>query len=149
MRRLTQGNEPSALLLEELKKPSRKNISDWLKSIPRVLTGMYQVILERLDSNGDEEKKQMRERILLLVAMALRPIKVSEMQYACVTEDGEECFDPEDKTLLSKEEMLEACGSLVVISDEDVLRFSHSTVKEFILQPQEKQHKQNYSRDKE
>jgi len=65
MRRLTQGNEPSALLLEELKKPSRKNILDWLKSMPRALTDMYQVILERLDSNGDEEKKQIRERILL------------------------------------------------------------------------------------
>jgi hypothetical protein len=91
--------------------------------------------LERLDSNGDEEKKQIRERILLWVAMALRPIKVSEMQYACVPEDGEECFDLEEKTLLSKEEILETCGSLVEISDEDVLRFSHSTVKEFILQP--------------
>jgi hypothetical protein len=29
--------------------------------MPRALTDMYQVILERLDSNGDEEKKQIRE----------------------------------------------------------------------------------------
>ncbi|KAF8544345.1 hypothetical protein BDD12DRAFT_34782 [Trichophaea hybrida] len=109
---------------KNLKKPSRKNISDRLKSAPRALSSMYEVILERLDSDGNEEKKEMRDRIFLWVAMAFRPLTLPEMQYACVTEDGKDCFDPTEKTLPSKEEILEACGSLVEISEEDTLRLA-------------------------
>jgi len=87
--------------------------------------------------NGDEEVKNMRKRIFLWVAIAFRPITVAEMQYACVTEDYEESFDPEEKILPSKEEMLEACGSLIEVFnyDDPRLRFTHLSVKEFLLQP--------------
>jgi hypothetical protein len=60
------------------------------------------------------------------------------MQYACATMDGEKSFDPDDVILASQEQILQSCGSLLEIFDGDKLRFTHRTVKEFLLHSPEK-----------
>jgi hypothetical protein len=125
----------SALVLEELNEPSPKPITDRLKAMPKGITGMYELILRRLGSKGNEWEHTMRRKLLLWVALANRPVKVSEMQYACVTIEGEKTFDPDIVVLPTVKQMIGWCGPLLEVFDEDQLRFTHRTVKEFLLQP--------------
>jgi hypothetical protein len=80
----------------------------------------------------------MRQKLLLWVALAYRPIKVPEMQYACVTTEGRKSFDPDVVVLPTIKQMLASCGPLLEVSNEDELRFTHRTVKEFLLQSVDK-----------
>jgi len=98
---------------------------------------MYERILCRLCSQGGEVEQKLRGRLLLWVAMAFQPVTIAVMQYACVTVDGHKAFDPEEVVLPTPELMLETCGSLLEVFDGDKLRFSHHTVKDFLLQPLE------------
>ncbi|PVF92910.1 hypothetical protein CPB86DRAFT_145103 [Serendipita vermifera] len=128
----------AALVLEELNEPSPEPISERLKTMPKGITGMYELILSRLGSKGSTWEHKMRQKLLLWVTLAQRSIKVPEMQYAFATIEGRKSFDPDVVVLPSAKQMLSSCGSLLEVSKEDELRFTHRTVKEFLLQPLEK-----------
>jgi len=132
----------AALMFEELNRSSPKKITDILNVMPKGLNGMYELMLLRLHERHPEDA-QLRRRILLWVAMAYRPVRVCEMAYACATEDGEQNFDPGEKILATSKEMLSACGSLIEIYNEDKVRFTHLTVKEFLFQSSKMLHNQN------
>ena len=125
-------------MLEELNEPSPVSISERLRTMPKGITGMYELILGRLGSKGSEWEQEMRRKLLMWVTMAFRPLTVAEMQYACMTVEGDKSFDPEEIVLPTKQQMLASCGSLLEVFDDDKLRFTHRTVKEFLLQPLEK-----------
>lgn len=126
----------AALVLDELTEPSHETITERLKAMPKGITGMYGLILHRLGSKGSEGEHKMRRKILVWVTLALRPIGVSEMQCACVTFEGHKSFDP-DLAILPTEEQIKAyCGPLIKVFNNGQLRFTHRTVKEFLLQPQ-------------
>jgi hypothetical protein len=76
----------------------------------------------------------MRQKLLLWVTLAHRPLKVAEMQYAWATIEGKKSFDPDAVALPTAKQMVASCGPLLEISNEDTLRFTHRTVKEFLLQ---------------
>jgi hypothetical protein len=129
-----------ALVLDELKRYSPKKVSDRLKIMPKEISGMYELILQRLgprknqaerelfgERDGDEGEDQLRQKVLMWVAMAFRPLSVAEMQYVCITEPGEP-FDPDGVLLPDEEQILKVCGSLVEVFDGDKLRFTHLTV---------------------
>jgi hypothetical protein len=80
----------------------------------------------------------MRQKLLLWVTLAQRPIKVPEMQYAWVTIEGRKSFNPDVVVLPTAKQMVASCGPLLEVSNEDTLRFTHRTVKEFLLQPLDK-----------
>jgi hypothetical protein len=127
-----------ALVLEELNEPSHELITDRLKAMPKGISGMYELILRRLGSKGSPWEQKIRRKMLVWVTLANRPIKVSEMQYACVTFEGNKKFDPDLVVLPTAKQMLGCCGPLVEVFNEDQLRFTHRTVKEFLLQPLDK-----------
>ncbi|KAA8893231.1 hypothetical protein FN846DRAFT_550090 [Sphaerosporella brunnea] len=128
----------AALVLEELNEPSPVEISKRLQTMPKGISGMYELILRRLGSKGSDWDLEMRRRLLMWVTMAFRPVTVAEMQYACVVVDGYKSFDPDQVVLPSEKQMLTCCGSLLEVFDGNKLRFTHRTVKEFLLQPLEK-----------
>jgi hypothetical protein len=128
----------SALVLEELNEYSPEPIAERLKAMPKGITGMYELILRRLGSKGNEWDHIMRRKLLLWVTLANRPIKVSEMQYACATIEGRKTFNPDVVVLPTVKQMIGWCGPLLEVFDEDQLRFTHRTVKEFLLQPVDK-----------
>ena len=108
--------------------------------MPKGISGMYELILGRLCRTGGREEMDMRKRILMWVTMAYEPVSIPEMQYACTTEDGDTSFDPDQVVLPTEHQILESCGSLLEKFDGNKLRFTHRTVKEFLLAP-----KDNYS----
>jgi hypothetical protein len=80
----------------------------------------------------------MRQKLLLWATLAYRPIRVPEMQYAWVTIEGKKSFNPDVVVLPTVKQMVASCGPLLEVSNEDTLRFTHRTVKEFLLQPLDK-----------
>jgi hypothetical protein len=77
----------------------------------------------------------MRQKLLLWVTLAYRPVTVAEMQYACVTIEGRRSFDPNVVVLPTVKQMVASCAPLLEVWKQDELRFTHRTVKEFLLQP--------------
>jgi hypothetical protein len=69
------------------------------------------------------------------VTLSHRPVTVVEMQYVCVTSEGHRSFDPDVVILPAVEQILTSCGGLVAMVNEDQLRFTRHTVREFLLQP--------------
>ena len=121
--------------------PSSEKVSDRLRAMPKGISGMYELMLRRLGSNGNEKELEMRKRIFLWITMAFQPIAVLGMQAACAAVDGDKSFNLDDVILPTTRQMLTACGSLVAVfkdDDDDALRFTHRTVKEFLLRPKEK-----------
>jgi hypothetical protein len=127
-----------ALVLEELNEYSPEPIAERLKTMPKGITGMYELILRRLGSKGNEWDHIMRRKLLLWVALAQRSIKVSEMQYTCATIEERKTFNPDVVVLPTLKQMIGWCGPLLEVFDKDQLRFTHRTVKEFLLQPVDK-----------
>ena len=123
-----------ALLLEDLKSPSPESVSKRVRKIPKGLNEMYEAILLRLDSDDLE----LRRMVLAWIAVARRPPRVDEIAYAFATVLSEPEFDPEDTVLVTKEQILKSCGSLIEIFNGDELRFTHLTVKEFLMSPPRK-----------
>jgi hypothetical protein len=125
-------------VLEELDEPSPDPIRERLMAMPKEITGMYERILGRISSKGTDREHKMRRRLLVWVTLGNRPIKLAEMQYACVTLEGEKSFSPAAVVLPTVKRMLASCGPLLEVYDKDRLRFTHRTVKEFLLQPLDK-----------
>jgi hypothetical protein len=132
------ANLDPALVLEELNEPSHELITERLKAMPKGITGMYELILSRLGSRGSGWEHKMRRKLLVWITLAFRPITVLDMQYACVTFEGQKTFEPDLVVLPTIKQMLTSCGPLVEVFNEDQLRFTHRTVKEFLLQPLDK-----------
>jgi hypothetical protein len=121
--------------LEELNEPSPEPILERLKAMPKGISGLYELALHRLGSKGSVQESQMRRKLLTWVTLAVRPVTVSEMQYACAVLDGQKSFDSYKVVLPTTEQMIACCGHLLEVYNEDQLRFTHRTVKEFLLQP--------------
>lgn len=140
----------TALVLDELNRPSRKKLADRIKTLPKEVAGMYELILRRLGARGTQEdidlfdsppnpnrnydeELELRHTILMWIAMAYRPMSVAEMQYALAAPNEIDVlsqeFDPDGVVLCSKDDILGLCDSLVEVFDEDKLRFTHLTVK--------------------
>ena len=121
----------AALLLEELNGPW-VDVAKTLDSPPSGLDGMYESILSRFDSaDTHRNNREHRKTLLHWVAMAMRPLKVNELAYACATQNEEE-FDQAGKTSIDTAYILEMCGPLIEIVNETV-QFTHLSAKEFLF----------------
>ena len=124
----------AVLLLEELNGPC-VDVAKMLDSPPRGLDGIYESILSRLESaNTSCDNRRLRRTLLHWVAMAMRPLKVNELAYACAARsEDSEVFDPAGKTLIDTAYILEICGPLIEIVN-DTVQFTHLSAKEFLFQ---------------
>lgn len=128
----------AGLMLEELRRTSHdRKVTEILESLPRGLSEMYALMLQRLPP----ELSPLRKTTFMFITGAFRPATVEEIAYANGVKPGKN-FDPHELLIATKEEILRACGSLVEIFEShitdfrkkvEVLRFSHLTVKDFIL----------------
>src|SRR5919202_4942872 len=100
-------------MLEELLKPSTKNVKNTIASIPSGLNSMYIWILEHLSSDPDD--LLLRKTVFNWVISAFRPITVYEMAlaFAACDHDSETEFNPADKVLVDQRDILRVCGPLI------------------------------------
>lgn len=128
----------AGLMLEELQRTSHdRKVTEILESLPSGLSEMYALMLQRLPP----ELSRLRNTTFMFISGAFRPVTVEEVAYANGVKPGEE-FNPQELLIATKEEILRACGSLVEVFESyvkdfkgtvEVLRFSHLTVKDFLL----------------
>ena len=128
----------AALLLEELNVPD-VDVARMLNSPPSGLDGMYESILLRLESADYDRPyagrthRETCKTLLHWVALAIRPLTVSELAYAYAAHNEEEGFDLAGKTLIDKKYILEICRPLVEVVN-DTAQFTHLSAKEFLFQ---------------
>ncbi|RPA72188.1 hypothetical protein BJ508DRAFT_78977 [Ascobolus immersus RN42] len=148
----------AALVLAELERYSPRPIEERLRTMPKGIFGIYELILTRLGADGDEHNREMRRRILMLCMVpnfctfSSVDNAVSMLQHLCSIHPGEPSFDPSRAIPPTKEQLLSSCGSLVELrqsstddsskcgkrkksESEDVfeISFTHRTVREFLL----------------
>jgi hypothetical protein len=122
----------AALLLQELDSPSNESIEDILIALPKDLNEMYERLIGHLPCNPNYRK--LRETTLMFISMAKRPVTAEEIAYANAVKLGDYEFDPSKKRLADEIEILKASGILIEVSDNRTFRFSHLTVKHFLLE---------------
>lgn len=120
----------AALALENIQR-SPKPIVEALDDLPEGLKGMYEKILLELPAKDLE----LRRLVLQWVALAAEPLSVQDIFFAFITRELEDKFDPsQHRNPFTKDEIVNACSQLIDIADDGKLRFTHLSVKEFLLE---------------
>jgi ankyrin repeat protein len=106
--------------LDALKKcKTRATLLNALKTLPRTLGDTYARILK----NIDEEYQQHAQRALLWLAFSGRPLRIEEVAEAAVVDPRlSPPFNPEERLIDPRINILEILGSLVTISSMSVSR---------------------------
>jgi hypothetical protein len=99
-------------------------------SVPTKLFDLYQVIIDGI-RQGQDDTEQLVQKVLSWIYHAKRSLKMDELREAIAVEEGDIGLDEED--LMSAEDIVEICGSLVSYDVESgVMTFSHAKVEEFL-----------------
>jgi hypothetical protein len=99
-------------------------------SVPTQLFDLYQVIMDGIRHSQDDIE-QLAQKVLSWIYHAKRSLKMEELREAIAVEEGDVGLDEDD--LMSAEDIIEICGSLVSHDVESgVVAFSHAKVEEFL-----------------
>jgi ankyrin repeat protein len=111
-------------------KSSVKAIREALKVIPRKLEETYDLVLQRI-SDQNEDDANLARRLLSWLTYSVRPLTVVELQHALAIEPGQDHLDSD--SLIDEEIMLSVCAGIVTIEDEsNLMRFIHYTTQEYL-----------------
>jgi ankyrin repeat protein len=111
-------------------KPHVKAIRDALKVIPRKLEDTYNLVMERITDQNDDDADLAR-RVLSWLTYSMRPLKIIELQYALAIGPDQDHIDPE--SLVDEETMLSVCAGIVTVEDENkTIQFIHYTTQEYL-----------------
>ena len=101
--------------------------------MPRGLSDTFSRILRKLHYSNNTDPPLCR-KIFDLVATAQRPLTLEQLHEAVSVKPGEIAWDaskPVDHMLKS---LLDCCGSLLVVDEEDLtVHFAHRSVKQHLL----------------
>ncbi|KAL2793672.1 ankyrin repeat-containing domain protein [Aspergillus keveii] len=108
-------------------------IRNALDDLPKTLHDTYIRILRKLEAECADEVDSV-QRLLRWLVRGTRNLTLDELA-ECVSLDpasGEDAFDF-DAVFTDPEDVVELCGSLVIISSEGTVALAHYTVKEFLV----------------
>ena len=116
-----------ALVCKQLR---HKNTHRWktlsvLKAFPQGLQPLYMRMIEQMRIVNDEEDVELCRRILASITVAYRPIHLKELTLAAGLPEK---FSDD---LQSLEELVELCGSFLIIKKE-VIYFVHQSAKDYL-----------------
>jgi len=123
------------LMVENLRSAiSPHDIEEQLECLPTGLEGVYQRILDKLDSEVSNRRGVVK-KVLLWACFSDPPLKWRELQHAFAIDDAELTFN--SKKMPWKPAILELCAPLVEFhGPEQTLHLTHLSVKEFLTSPQ-------------
>jgi hypothetical protein len=113
--------------------PTDKAILNALTNIPKDLPQTFNRILQRLQ-NSEEYTSLAAYTVTLfrIVAAARRPLTLEELRETVSVEQGETAWDP-DQLVNNIQKLINCCGSLLVVDEEDfTVRFIHQSVRQFL-----------------
>ena len=121
--------------LETLSRCFPQSIRQVLDDLPETLDETY----ERTLCNIDKEKHGYAHRLFQCLVVSIRPLHVRELaEILAIQPDDENIprFDPGWRPENAKEAVFSACSTLITVvkaDDEDIVQFSHFSVKEFLV----------------
>jgi ankyrin repeat protein len=111
-------------------KPSVRAIREALKVIPRKLEETYDLVMQRI-SDQNEDDANLARRLLSWLTYSVRSLTVVELQHALAIEPGQDHLDSD--SLIDEEIMLSVCAGIVTVEDEsNLIRFIHYTTQEYL-----------------
>ena len=126
------------LMIEELKEIGTvRQVDDALRSLPRGLEKLHEMIITRLDATLRSAHRRLAIKILTWVVCAIRPLKLAEPQEVLRFEirgGGSAGHLPvdDDELLYSEKDIELACGALILTRD-GTLQLIHLSTKEILL----------------
>jgi ankyrin repeat protein len=111
-------------------KPHVRAIREALKVIPRKLEETYDLAMQRI-SDQNEDDANLARRLLSWLTYSVRPLTVVELQHALAIEPGQDHLNSDN--LIDEEIMLSVCAGIVTVEDEsNLIRFIHYTTQEYL-----------------
>jgi hypothetical protein len=111
-------------------KPHVRAIREALKVIPRKLEETYNLVMQRI-SDQNEDDANLARRLLSWLIYSVGPLTVVELQHALAIEPGQDHLDSD--SLIDEEIILSVCAGIVTIEDEsNLIRFIHYTTQEYL-----------------
>ncbi|KAK0445033.1 uncharacterized protein EV420DRAFT_981971 [Desarmillaria tabescens] len=101
-----------------------------LEKLPRTMTNAYKSFLERLETvEPNVEHKDFLYRIFGWLALSERPLTVLELEHALAVEPGSKKLNTDNIT--SCDFITSACIGLVIVDNQECLRFGHRSAQEY------------------
>ena len=97
-------------------------------SVPADLFTVYETVMDSIRNSDDSGKLALK--IFSWILYAKRPLQMLELREAIAIREGDTGLNEDD--LMSDDEIVELCGSLVSFDASGVVTFSHITVQEFL-----------------
>ncbi|KAE9370916.1 hypothetical protein N431DRAFT_43307 [Stipitochalara longipes BDJ] len=111
-------------------KPHVRAIREALKAIPRKLEDTYDLVMQRI-SEQNEDDADLARRVLPWPTHPARPPTAAEPQHALAIEPGQSFLD--SYSLIDEEVMLSVYAGIVTIEEETrLIRFIHYTTQEYL-----------------
>ena len=102
------------------------SFNDFLNSLPSGLNGIYDKILQGIHG----QHFVVANKVFSWVLAARRPLRLSELVEAInIGDPGSTSKGP----LHSPQELLTICGSLVIVAKDNIVRFVHSSARDYLL----------------
>ena len=129
------------LMVDDLNKSSSKSeFSERLQNLPCGLEKAYQLLFFHLSERLDKYELRLAQTTLAFTATSCRPLHFDELRYAFAMycRSLEAMAQPLEEYLLLQppQRILDVTGGLISMTD-GVLRLIHSSVKEFLIRPEE------------
>ena len=126
------------LMIEKMKELGTvRQVDDALRSLPRGLEKMHEMIITRLDATLHSAHRELAIKILMWVVCAVRPLQLPELQEVLRFEirggaaPGHLPID-DDEVLYSEKDIELACGALV-LTRNGTLQLIHLSTMEILL----------------
>ena len=137
--------------LEALRHCLPPSVRQMLDELPETLDETYERMLKEINKS----KREHAHRLLQCITVAVRPLRIAELaellavDFGTTSGGGVLKLNPNWRWEDQEQAVLSTCSSLiaVVVEDEDqVVQFSHSSVKEFLTSPRLADSNPNISR---
>ena len=129
------------LMADELKKPSSiVEVEERLQTLPRGLENAYNIVFLHLSQGLDKSELRQAQTVLTFITISCRPLHINELRFACALQS--KILRASKRPLKDflcpgiPQSILRLLCSLVSMSD-GFLRFTHSSVRDFLLRPAE------------
>ncbi|KAF8206576.1 ankyrin repeat-containing domain protein, partial [Mycena galopus ATCC 62051] len=110
-------------------KKTVKALRDALQQSPKSLTNLYDQAIERIQSDENEDNRNVARLALIWLANAKRLLSVAELREALAVERGARFLDPEN--VLDIGDVISACAGLI-IEETPHIRLVHPTTQEYL-----------------
>ncbi|KAB8228901.1 uncharacterized protein BDW43DRAFT_315402 [Aspergillus alliaceus] len=114
---------------DELEQVQARSTIGALQNLPRGLHALYQRLLETAVATSSENDKPIIMDLVSFVAIAQRPLTISELSEACQLYLDED----EDSRLQFTRDVINLCRLIIVIQGEQV-RLLHKSVRDFLVE---------------